>query len=436
MAVLCIEGKSQFIEWRYFTLDRKECIAEVSLNRVDIHDQVFIMSSARDVTKRKKDEHTLVEALERAENADKLKTAFLANMSHEIRTPMNGILGFSQLIKNDKLPEKQRNEFIDIINSKGNQLLQIINDIIDISKIESNQIKLYYSDFSLNKMFDELYNSFRTETSEVVKSNIDFVVKKELPDEAAFIRSDKTRIIQILYNLLSNAFKYSNEGRVELGYIVKNSEIEFYVKDTGIGIKEEDKDIIFDRFTQADGSMRRLYGGTGLGLSISKGLVNLLGGEIGVESNNGKGSRFYFTVPYKFVSKVLDVQPDEKIKKLSWSNKNILVVEDDTISFEFIKESLRCSQVNLTHTKTGEDALNELKKNKYDLILMDIQLPGTDGYEITREIRKSDKEIPIIAQTANALAEDRNKSLIAGCNDYISKPIDRKLLIKIINHYI
>jgi len=436
IATECMQGEAKFFEWVHYTKNKKPFTAEVSLSSVEISGQVLLMSTIRDITKRKTDEKKLREALAKSENADKLKTAFLANMSHEIRTPMNGILGFSQLIRNENLPEKQRNDFIDIINSKANQLLQIINDIIDISKIESNQIKLYYSEFSVNKMFDDLYSSFRTETNEVVKSTIDLVVKKDLPDGNDIIKSDKTRIMQILYNLLSNAFKYSDEGMIELGYLIKHSEVEFYVKDNGIGVKASDKNIIFDHFTQSDGSSRRLYGGTGLGLSISKGLVELLGGKIAVQPNLPNGSRFSFTVPHKFVSSVLDTQPGLKKQKMRWPDKNILVVEDDTISYEYIKECLRCTKANLTHVKTGNNAISQFKENNYDLILMDIQLPGIDGYETTSEIRKIDAEVPIIAQTANAFVDDRNKSLAAGCNDYIAKPIERKLLLKIINHYI
>ncbi|MFP4025397.1 MAG: cache domain-containing protein [Thiohalospira sp.] len=298
----CINGESQFFEWVHLTHHKKPFIAEVSLSSVNIHNEIFLMSSIRDITQRKKDEKKIIEARKRAENADKLKSVFLANMSHEIRTPMNAILGFSQLIKNSRMSEEKRNEFINIIHSKGNQLLQIINDIIDISKIESNQIKLYPTKFSVNKMIDELYQSYKSAGQETIKPEVNFKVKKELPDNQSFIYSDRTRIIQILSNLLNNAFKYTEKGFVELGYKIKTSQIEFYVKDTGIGVQKEKKEIIFERFRQADESSTRTYGGTGLGLSISKGLVQILEGSLNVDSDGKSGSCFYFTIPYNSVS--------------------------------------------------------------------------------------------------------------------------------------
>ncbi len=298
----CINGKSQFFEWIHLTYRKKPFVAEVSLSSVNIHEKVYLMSSIRDITKRKEDEQKIIEALNKAENADRLKSAFLANMSHEIRTPMNGILGFSQLIKNSNLPEEKRNEFIDIIHSKGHQLMQIINDIIDISKIESNQIKIYNLEFSVNQIMDELFQSFRAETNENFKPNIDFIVKKDLNDPESFLYTDRTKVIQILSNLLNNAFKYTDKGYIEFGYSIKDTFIEFYVKDSGIGVQKDKKEIIFDRFRQSDESSRRKYGGTGLGLSISKGLVELLGGKIDVDSDGVSGSRFSFIIPYKKVS--------------------------------------------------------------------------------------------------------------------------------------
>ncbi|HAF30119.1 MAG TPA: hypothetical protein DCG75_13845 [Bacteroidales bacterium] len=432
----CMKGIPQFFEWDHITKNGELFITEISLSNIEIENEIYINSFIRDITQRKKVEKKLIEAVEKAENADKLKSAFLANMSHEIRTPMNGILGFSQLLKKENLPKNQKDEFVNIINSKGNQLLQIINDIIDISKIESNQIKIYYSEFSINKMIEEIYESFTTEPNQNFKSNIDFHIRKKLPDSKSVIKSDRTRIIQILYNLVNNAFKYSNQGKIEIGYKIKTSEVEFYVTDNGIGVKEEEKDFIFERFVQSDGSTRRLYGGTGLGLSISKGLVELLGGSIGVESDGISGSRFYFTIPYKFVSKSLKEHSSENLDNLNWSDKNILIVEDDHISFEFLKELLSETKINISHAETGEIALQESKSKSFNLILMDIQLPDIDGYATTKLIRKINPDIPIIAQTANAFVEDREKSIIAGCNDYISKPINRKLLLRIINHYI
>jgi PAS domain S-box-containing protein len=426
----CLKGVSQFFEWEFVTIDGKSFIAEISLFNVEINDEILIISFIRDITKRKNDEYKLIKAMEKAEISDKLKSAFLANMSHEIRTPMNGILGFAHLIQENDLEVEKRNEFLKIIQSKGNQLLQIINDIIDISKIESNQIVINYTDFSLNDLIDELSLFFSLENA-----NIELRISKDLTNGNDYIHSDYNRLTQVLTNLLSNAFKFTERGYVELGYKVNKYDLYFYVKDTGIGVNKKDKKIIFDRFRQSDESSTRKYGGTGLGLSISKGLVTLLNGSIGVESDGENGSLFYFTIPYKQVKNNHKNVKSVTSLESDWSSKKIMVVEDDEMSFKFIKEVLRDTKAELLHVKSGLNAIELLKKIQVDLILMDIQLPGIDGNETTKEIRKSNNSIPIIAQTANAMADDKDKSLNAGCNDYLAKPIDGNELLSIIGSY-
>jgi len=260
---------------------------------------------------------------------------------------------------------------------------------------------------------------------------------KGLPDGSDFIISDKTRLVQIMTNLLSNAFKFTEKGLVEFGYTIVENKIKLYVKDTGIGVKQEDKKIIFERFRQSDDSSTRKYGGTGLGLSISKGLVDKLGGNISVESDGVNGSLFTVEIPAVFQNPVKEKkQYTNNIESEDWTDKKILVVEDDEISYQYINELLLETNARLTHVKTGVKAI-ELAKNEYfDLILMDIQLPGIDGNDTTKEIRKFNQHVPIIAQTANAMSDDRNKSLLAGCNDYISKPIVAQSLLKTIKSYI
>ncbi len=426
----CLKGNPQFFEWKHKTYDGKPFIAEVSLSRMKIKDSTYLISFIRDITTRKRNEVKLIEAMEKAEASDKLKSAFLANMSHEVRTPMNGILGFSNLIQEENLEPQKRNEFLQIISKLGKHLMQIINDIIDISKIESNQITITKTEFSLNELLKELYTVFKME-----KPDVDLRIALDLVEGEDFIFSDKTRLMQIITNLLTNAYKFTEEGFIELGYQVKDEYLFLYVKDTGIGIKDEFKEVIFDRFRQSDDSTSRKYGGTGLGLSISKGLVKLLGGEIGVESNGKDGSLFYFSIPYNHVGKA-EKGKHSNIKNNNWEGRYILVVEDDFISFQYIKELMKSTNAELIHVTSGDDAIEFTKRKNIDLILMDIQLPGIDGNDTTREIRKFDAEIPIIAQTANAMADDKEKSLQAGCNDYISKPIDAKDLIDMIGKYI
>lgn len=427
----CIKGKSQFFEWKHLTKDRKAFIAEVSLSSIEIKDEIYVLSFVRDITKRKNDELKLVKAMEKAEASDKLKSAFLANMSHEVRTPMNGILGFSHLIQDNDLSPEKRNEYLKIILNKGNQLMQIINDIIDISKIESNQISINQTNFSLNDLIDELSAFFSIEFN-----NLELRINKSLNKYNDYITSDQTRLIQILTNLLSNAFKFTESGFIELGYEIKNSDLYFYVKDTGIGVKKEDQKIIFDRFRQSDDSTTRKYGGTGLGLSISKGLVELLGGKINVESDGKNGSLFYFTIPYRRAeAKSLKSKVGFE-NNLNWDTKKIMVVEDDDISFQYIFELLKETNVELFHVKTGLNAIELVKDTHFDLILMDVQLPGIDGNDTTREIRKFNRDIPIIAQTANAMADDKSKSIQAGCNYYLAKPIDGNVLIETVKSYL
>lgn len=263
-------------------------------------------------------------------------------------------------------------------------------------------------------------------------------ISKDLTNSNDCIHSDYNRLTQVLTNLLSNAFKFTEKGYVELGYKVNKNDLYFYVKDTGIGVNKKDKKIIFDQFRQSDNSSTRIYGGTGLGLSISKGLVTLLKGSIGVESDGKNGSIFYLTIPYKQVKSKLDnVKPISNLES-DWSSKKIMVDDDDDddISFKFIKEVLRDTKVELVQVKSGLNAIELLRKIKIDLILMDIQLPGIDGNDTTKEIRKFNSTIPIIAQTANAMADDKDKSLCAGCNDYLAKPIDGNELLNTIKSHL
>ena len=427
----CKKGKSQFFEWNHQTLKGKPFIAEVSLTNIKIENTIYLISFIRDVTKRKNSEKQLIQAMEKAEASDKLKSAFLANMSHEIRTPMNGILGFAQLIQDNMISEEKKSEYLEIILNKGNQLMQIINDIVDISKIESNQITINNTEFSINKLIDDLSSFFSVEYR-----NLDLITTKDLPNGKDQIKSDHTRLTQILTNLLSNAFKFTEKGYVEFGYKIQQQEIYFFVKDTGIGIKNDDQKIIFDRFRQSDETISKLYGGTGLGLSISKGLVKLLGGEIGVESDGENGSKFYFTIPLELVTYAENKIEFEHPNQIDWKEKSILVVEDDDISFFFVKELLEETKAKIQHVKTGIDAIESVKKENFNIVLMDVQLPGMDGNTATKEIRKFNNNIPIIAQTANAMADDREKSIAAGCNDYIAKPIDGPELLSLINQYI
>jgi len=388
-----------------------------------------------DISKLKHVERELKKAKEKAEENDRLKSAFLANMSHEIRTPMNGILGFTELLKTLNLSGEDQKKFIAIIEKSGNRMLSIINDIISISKIESQQIKVSVSNTNINEQVEYIYNFFRLE-AEQKKLLISF--KNGLNSNNAFIRTDREKIFAVLTNLVKNALKFTPTGTIELGYELKGKFLEFYVKDSGTGITDEQKEFVFERFRQGSESVTRDYEGAGLGLSISKAYIEMLGGKIWLESKIGQGSTFRFTIPYlNGIEEYEPLQtipgeenpPDVKLK--------ILVVDDDETSRILLGAMIKYLDGEIFNATSGHEAVKVCRHNPgINFILMDIRMPGMDGYEATRQIREFNKEVIIIAQTAFALNGDNEKAIAAGCNNYISKPINRVALIGLINQFL
>ncbi|MBM3434779.1 MAG: response regulator [Bacteroidetes bacterium] len=380
---------------------------------------------------------------EKAEASDRLKSAFLSNMSHEIRTPMNAILGFSQLMRDPGLSKETSDNYLDIISLKGNLLLNIINDIIDISKVEAGEMEISKSPVNVNEILDELYSTYIKLKDSQKKSHIDLRVIKQEPADGCIIFTDPFRLKQVLSNLLDNAIKFTNQGFIHIGYSITGSKsdkkIKFYVKDSGIGILNENIDIIFNRFRQVDESHTREFGGTGLGLTISRKLVELMGGKLDVESQFGQGSTFYFTVPcepippkHKSVSKYTGPKNIN-----NWQEKTILIVEDNNSSFLLLKYYLEHTGARILHTISGKEAIEICKSNpEISIVLMDIQLPDLSGYETTTLIKKHRNDLPVIAQTAHALTEDFYKSKNAGCDDYIAKPYGKDKLLSILNEYL
>ncbi len=397
----------------------------------------------RDITDRKRIEKNLIAAKEKAEESDKLKSAFLSNMSHEIRTPMNAILGFSTLLSDAGVSEEERAEFIRIIKERGTDLMRIIDDIIDVAKIESGQIKVEIKDCLINTLMANLSVTLNEVKR---KTNKTKVILNCLPgnmDKDFSILTDGNRLRQIMTNLIENALKFTDEGFVEFGYTLKNigmdSFIEFFVRDTGIGIPEEMHAIIFERFRQVDDTNTRKYGGTGLGLTISKNLIRLLGGEIRLESERGTGTVFYVLFPLQVtpvtITETVKTMPSTSLAQI-WGSKNILVVEDEDSNYFLLDRILRRTGVKLTWAKNGMDAIEFCDSQHFDLVLMDIRMPGMDGYEATQAIKKNHKNLPIIAQTAYALKGERENSIAAGCDNYISKPIDSRELLAILGKYL
>jgi PAS domain S-box-containing protein len=381
---------------------------------------------------RKRIEHELKYAKEKAVESDKLKTAFLSSMSHEIRTPMNHILGFIELLKDPGLSEKEKKEFMDIVKSSGNLLLRLIDDIIDIAKLESGQLVINQVDLELDKFVDDLYSAFSEQLKSIGKGKIEFKVIKPKNPIAEIIKTDPLRLQQIVSNLLSNALKFTQEGKIIFGYTLEpDSNLHFYIEDTGIGIPAEKHLEVFERFRQLDGSYAREYSGTGLGLAISKGLVELMHGEIGLDSHPGKGSRFYFTIPYApipLVSEPHSIKP-AGVNDLDFSGLTVLIVEDDEINYRFLEIVILRTKARVLRALTGKEAIDISLQQDVSLVLMDIQIPVIDGYIATREIKKVKPSLPIIAQTAHALAEEKSRCLESGADEYLSKPINRRDLL-------
>jgi len=381
----------------------------------------------------------LVIAKERAEQSDRLKSAFLANMSHEIRTPMNGILGFSELLKEPGLTGYQQQEYITIIEKSGARMLNIINDIVDISKIEAGFMEINIKESNINEQIDFIHTFFKPEMD---RKGIQFFSKKSLPLEESAIHTDREKLYAILTNLVKNAIKYTDEGSIVFGYILKTESqikvLEFFTKDTGIGIPKHRQDAIFERFIQADITDKMARQGAGLGLSISKAFVELLGGKIWVVSEEGKGSTFYFTLPYNTEPKekkvVRNIVP-EQVEKNQIKKMKILIAEDDETSEKLISITVNMFSNDVIIARTGNAAVELCRRNPdIDLILMDIRMPDLNGYEATRQIRQFNKDVVIIAQTAFALSGDREKAVEAGCNDFIAKPINKNKLLSLIQN--
>lgn len=401
---------------------------------LDENNKLFrIAGMVSDITLQKEIENELRTAKEKAQESDQLKSAFLANLSHEIRTPMNGILGFSNLLTREDADTEMKSQYVEIIKKSSDQLLHIIDDLVDISKIEANQMRIIKQECRLNQLLDDLQIFYQELLKQNEKNSVELSRHCPLSGEDSIIITDEFRLRQILMNLLSNAVKFTHKGHIRFGYSLENKNLlGFFVEDTGIGIEEDHTDVIFQPFRQADNNNTREYGGTGLGLSISRGLVKLLGGSLELKSTPGKGSTFYFTIPYQPV-RPPEVESDGSAPDdtdLHWDGKSVLIVEDDELNFRYLQEILAPTGLRIILACNGLQALEEISMNNPDLVIMDIRLPLMNGLDAARMIRQNGNPVPIIAQTAYAMIEDKNACFQAGCDDYVPKPIQREVLLR------
>ncbi|OQX97354.1 MAG: hypothetical protein B6I20_12815 [Bacteroidetes bacterium 4572_117] len=383
-------------------------------------------------------EKSLIKQKERAEQADKAKSVFLANMSHEIRSPMNAIIGFSDILIKKLQINTKAVEFLGYIKQSGNSLLSLIDDIIDIAKIEAGQLKLRKQPFGINLMMNELLVSFQTilEQSNNDKTKITLNIPKG--SENTIINSDELRLKQVLTNFLSNAIKFTDEGVIEFGYNFLNGDnILFHTKDTGIGIPKKQQDIIFRRFGQVEDTYTRNYKGTGLGLAISQSIINLLDGEIWVDSEPGNGSSFYFKIPVEKLNGTKNNDTATKYNNFNWGGKLILIVEDDPLSFKLLDSVLKDTLAKTILVKNGLEAVDMVKNNKeIDLVLMDIKLPELNGFEATKEIKTLKSNLPIMAVSAYAMPGEIEKSEEAGCDSFVTKPFNINDLLNNMDKYL
>lgn len=397
----------------------------------------------KNITRSKLLENNLKKAKYKAQDSEKLKSAFLANLSHEIRTPMNAIIGFSELLLENTSLSEDVIKYVQYINNSGIVLLDLIDNIVDISKIQTGQLAIKKTKTNLDTILYDIYSSYSQLCKSKKGSKVNLIFNKNEKNKHVKLKTDPLRFRQIFSNLLNNALKFTEEGFIEFGYhfFLKDGlqQIEFYVKDSGVGFTIKNQDLIFDRFYKVEEDNLKLYRGAGLGLTISKSLVNILGGEIWASSKLGQGSKFSFTIPltdFEITENTTSELIDSTKSDLKLKGCRVLVAEDEDINFIYIEELLKKYELKLVRAKNGQDAIKIFSENSFDMVLMDIKMPVMDGYDAMKHIKELNSEIPVIAQTAFALAGEKEKILNSGFDDYISKPIKPNILVEIMEKYI
>lgn len=429
-----LKGNEPLSQYNEFRLIRKdgEPIAVLAQDRLLRNDKgvvTGIRTIFQDISELKKAEQELLIAKEKAEESDRLKTAFLHNITHEIRTPMNAIVGFSGLLNEPALDPGERKHYTEIIVQSSNQLLSIISNIVNIATVEAGQEKVNEKQINLNATLRQLKDQF---ILAAMKQNISLNCTTKVPDEEVDIITDEIKLKEILDNLIENALKFTMLGSVDIGYDIKGEFLEFYIKDTGIGIPAEKHDEIFKRFYQVEMDSDRRFSGSGLGLSISQAYVQLLGGKIWLISEPDKGSEFYFTIPYKRSAFKKSDGFTEKKKQIveTESPKTLLIAEDEDLNFLLLEKLLSGANVRIIRAVNGQEAVEVCKSNpEIDLVLMDLKMPVVNGYDATKQIREYFPDLPVLVQTAYVNDADRNKVFECGCTDVICKPIEQEMLL-------
>jgi PAS domain S-box-containing protein len=408
--------------------------AVVSAIRNEEGDITNFVAVKEDITEKKKLWSDLVASKEKAEESDRLKSAFLANISHEIRTPMNGILGFSELLREPHLSGEEQQEYIELIQQSGERMLNLINDLIDISRIEAGETMLQIGQTSVNTLLQEMLAFFRPQAE---SRGLQLNCLCDLPDDGCIIETDSTKLNQVLTNLIQNALKFTLEGHIDFGYRQQGTMLEFYVRDSGVGIPQDMQEKVFGRFSQLDNSLTRNHEGSGLGLCISRAYVEMLGGTIRVEAVDGPGSKFTFTLPYNPPHSA--AIPGEKTKAaaeeppMPQAKMTILVAEDDAVSRMLLEKTLDNENIRVLSARTGREAVEMVGCNpEIDIVLMDIKMPVMNGYDATMLVKQMRPGLPVIAQTAFSMADDRQKAMDAGCDGFIMKPVKKHELLELI----
>ena len=374
----------------------------------------------------------------KAETSDKLKSSFLANMSHEIRTPMNSIIGFSQLLSENPDSATQK-KYVDLILESGDSLLTLINEILDISQIEAGQGKLFPKNFQLEQLLADLHVTFEAERIKNKKYDIELILAEPEGIGRKAMYADPYRLKQVLSNLLNNAMKFTDSGEITFGYsLLPGQKLRFFVEDTGIGIASENLEAIFHRFFKLEDDINRLYRGTGLGLAICKQIVEMMGGDLSVQSKLTKGSRFFFDLALYTGLEDMEVKTfREKTKSYKWKRKKILIAEDEELNFKLFFEIFKSTGVEITRASTGREAIDLFKKKPdFDLLILDLKMPELNGIDAFKEIQKLNSKVPAIAVTAYALQEDKLKCLSVGFNEYLAKPFRKIEFLETVDKYL